>query len=182
MNFQDYDLKRLDGLGFSEDAIKNLDFACWANYKKVGMKKKGNRMVPDCVKKSEHKEGDTTTDEMTPNYLPDEPGYGDEKNPQMAEGIRMPRMEEIRKAANKNGQLAMHASANGNTYSEFFQSSENNGGMIITQLRVAQEKIEIMLDMLDADDNLPPWAATKIANAGVALSSVGDYVRFGEEG
>ena len=25
--------------------------ACWKTHKKVGMKKKGNRMVPDCVKK-----------------------------------------------------------------------------------------------------------------------------------
>jgi hypothetical protein len=25
--------------------------ACWETHKKVGMKKKGNRMVPDCVKK-----------------------------------------------------------------------------------------------------------------------------------
>ena len=24
--------------------------ACWVGYKKVGMKKKGDRMVPDCVK------------------------------------------------------------------------------------------------------------------------------------
>ena len=23
--------------------------ACWPNYKQVGMKKKGNKMVPDCV-------------------------------------------------------------------------------------------------------------------------------------
>ena len=26
--------------------------ACWDGWKKVGMKKKGNRMVPNCVKKS----------------------------------------------------------------------------------------------------------------------------------
>ena len=26
-----------------------LDEACWATHKQVGMKKKGNRMVPDCV-------------------------------------------------------------------------------------------------------------------------------------
>jgi hypothetical protein len=142
-------------------------------------------MVPNCVKiDSKHSEGDIATAEMTPNYLPKEPGEGDEKNPQMNEGtpIRMPRMEVIKKAADKNGQLAMHASVNDSTYSEVLQSTENNGGMIITQLRVALEKIEIMLDMLDAEDNLPPWAATKIANAGVALASVGDYIRFGEEG
>jgi hypothetical protein len=53
--------------------------------------------------------------------------------------------------------------------------------MLITQLRVAREKIDIMLGMLYPDDNLEPWAATKIANAGVALASVADYLRFGGE-
>ena len=26
--------------------------ACWKGYKKVGMKKKGDKMVPNCVKKT----------------------------------------------------------------------------------------------------------------------------------
>ena len=30
--------------------------ACWTGYKKVGMKKKGNRMVPNCVPKNEEVE------------------------------------------------------------------------------------------------------------------------------
>ena len=28
----------------------DLEEACWVGYKKVGMKKKGDRMVPNCVK------------------------------------------------------------------------------------------------------------------------------------
>ena len=32
--------------------------ACWVNYKQVGMKKKGNRMVPNCVPKNEEVELD----------------------------------------------------------------------------------------------------------------------------
>jgi hypothetical protein len=40
----------------------------------------------------------------------------------------------------------------------------------------------MMLDMSSPEDNLPPWAATKIANAGVGMASVADYIRFGEEG
>lgn len=183
MNFEDYDWGRLDGLGFKESTKDDLKDACWTGYKAYGLKKKGGRMVPNCVKiDSKHSEGDIATAEMTPNYLPKEPGEGDEKNPQMAEGIRMPRMEEIKKASNKNGQLAMHASVNDTMYSEVLQSTESNGGMIITQLRVAQEKIEMMLDMISPEDNLPPWAATKIANAGVGMASVADYIRFGEEG
>ena len=34
--------------------------ACWVNYKQVGMKKKGNRMVPNCIPKNEEVELDET--------------------------------------------------------------------------------------------------------------------------
>jgi len=64
---------------------------------------------------------------------------------------------------------------------EGFHSGEPNGSMVITQLRVMREKIDIMLGQLYPDDNLPPWAATKIATAGTSLASVGDYLRFGAE-
>jgi len=174
----DYDKNRLVGLGFSEETIAQLDFACWDTHKQEGMKKKGNRMVPNCVPKSEHREGDIATAEMTPNYLPKEPGAGDEKNPQMGEQkIRMPRMEEITKASNNNGQLAMAAAPN---YNEFY-STEPNGRMIVNQLRVMREKVDILLGMMDGTENLEPWCATKITNAGTALASVSDYLRFGAE-
>ena len=34
----------------------NLDEACWDTHKQVGMKKKGNKMVPNCVPKNEQQE------------------------------------------------------------------------------------------------------------------------------
>jgi hypothetical protein len=185
---ENYDWDRLDGLGFAEGAKEGLKSACWKGYEAIGMKTKNGRKVPNCVKvksDAEHGEGDIATAEMTPNYLPKEPGAGDEKNPQMGEQkIRMPRMEEITKASANNGQLAMAAAPNyseSEDFSDRFQSMEPNGNMIITQLRVAREKIDIMLGSLYPDDNLEPWAATKIANAGVALASVADYLRFGGE-
>lgn len=185
---EDYDWERLQGLGFTEKATGELKKACWDGYTAVGMKTKNGRKVPNCVpvkKDAEHGEGDIATAEMTPNYLPKKPGKGDEKNPQMGEQkIRMPRMEEIVKSSNRNGHLAMAAAPNyaeTEDYSDRFYSDEPNGNMLITQLRVAREKIDIMLGMLYPDDNLEPWAATKIANAGVALASVADYLRFGGE-
>ena len=188
---EDYDWGRLSGMYPAEfvEKMKGLDGkACWDGYKLAGTKKKGGKNVDDCVKikkDAEHGEGDVATAEMTPNYLPKEPGKGDEKNPQMKEaGIRMPRMEEIAKASNRNGHLAMAAAPNYSETEDFsdrFYSDEANGNMLITQLRVAREKIDIMLGMLYPDDNLEPWAATKIANAGVALASVADYLRFGGE-
>jgi len=245
----DYDKNRLLGLGFSEETIAQLDFACWDNYKKVGMKKKGDRMVPDCVPKSEHgeeyssqldfggqgsgrkqgdwikdrgdrisgnegeeearlkwigspnriktysnwiknnpgkfSEGDIATSEMTPNYLPKEPVSGDLKNPQMGEQkIRMPRMEEIARASNNNGQLAMAAAPNYSETEDFndaFHSMEPNAQMVITQLRVIREKVDIMLGMLYPDDNLEPWVTTKVANASMGLAAASDYLRFGGE-
>jgi hypothetical protein len=187
----DYDFDRLKGLGWSDDFIEKMkDDPCWKGYQAIGMKTKNGRKVPNCVKvksDSEHGEGDVATAEMTPNYLPKEPipGGGDQKNPEMKEGgIRMPRMEEIKKANAKDGHLAMAAAPNyaeTEDYSDRFYSDEPNGNMLITQLRVAREKIDIMLGMLYPDDNLEPWAATKIANAGVGLASVADYLRFGGE-
>lgn len=38
---------------FGEDMDEELYEACWDTHKQVGMKKKGNRMVPDCVPKNE---------------------------------------------------------------------------------------------------------------------------------
>jgi hypothetical protein len=185
----DYDFERLKGLGWSDDFIEKMkDDPCWKGYQAIGMKTKNGRKVPNCVKvksDSDHGEGDVATAKMTPNYLPKEPGKGDEKNPQMKEaGIRMPRMEEIEKSSNRNSHLAMAAAPNyaeTEDYSDRFYSDEPNGNMLITQLRVAREKIDIMLGMLYPDDNLEPWAATKIANAGVGLASVADYLRFGGE-
>jgi hypothetical protein len=36
----------------------NLDEKCWKGYTQKGMKKKGNRVVPNCVPVGEEKEGD----------------------------------------------------------------------------------------------------------------------------
>ena len=89
----------------------------------------------------------------------------------------MPRMPEIARASNNNGHLAMAAAPN---YSELY-SDENNGRMIVNQLRVMREKVDIMLGMLDGSENLEPWCATKIANSSQNLASVADYLRFGVE-
>ena len=184
-----YDWDRLSGLYPDEfvEKMKGLDGkACWKGYKQVGTKQKGGKTVDNCVKMSNHTEKNPIN-QMTPNSLPEEPGEGDEKNPEMGENgvpIRMPRMEVIKKAMNKNGSLAMRAEPNyseSENFNDAFHSMEPNANMLITQLRVSREKIDIMLGLLYPDDNLEPWVATKIANAGVALASVADYLRFGGE-
>ena len=38
--------------GADKDLHEDLDEACWTGYKKIGMKKKGKKMVPDCVPES----------------------------------------------------------------------------------------------------------------------------------
>ena len=178
MKMNDFDWDSLQQYGFTEKATGDLKDACWKGYTAIGMKNKGGRKVPNCVKiDSKHSEGDVATAEMTPNYLPEEPGTGPAKNPQMKEiGIRMPRDTVIKKI-NEKDELAMEAAPN---YNEFY-STEPNGGMIVNQLRVMREKVDILLGMLDGTENLEPWCATKITNAGTALASVSDYLRFGAE-
>jgi hypothetical protein len=184
----DYEWDRLDGLGFAESTKDGLKSACWKGYEAIGMKTKNGRKVPNCVpvkKDAEHGEGDIATAEMTPNYLPKEPGAGDEKNPQMGEQkIRMPRMEEIAKASNRNGHLAMAAAPNyaeAEDFSDPIHSMEPNAAMAINQLRVMREKIDIMLGILYPDDNMEPWMATKLTMSSQNLASVADYMRFGVE-
>lgn len=190
---EDYDWNRLKGLGFDldyiEEATGDLKKTCWKGYTAVGMKTKDGKKVPNCVP-VEQKHSENPLDEMVPGELPKEPvaGGGDEKNPQMAESeMRMPRSDVLKKANKDNGQLARMAS-NGSGdggYAEpgedAFQSTKPNGGMILTQLKVAREKIDMMLAMIEVEDNFEPWVATKVANAGVAMSSVADYLRFGGE-
>jgi hypothetical protein len=180
-----YDWERLSGIYPAEfvEKMKGLDGkACWKGYKLAGTQKKGGETVDKCVPiQSKHSEN--PINQMTPNSLPKEPGEGDEKNPQMNEGvpIRMPRMEVIKKAMNKNGSLAMRAEPNYSESEDFIESNEPNGGMAINQLRVMREKIDIMLGMLYPDDNLEPWMATKLTMSTQNLASVADYLRFGVE-
>ena len=190
---ENYDWQRLQGLGFDMDFVEkatgDLKETCWKGYTAVGTKKKNGREVPNCVP-IQKKHSENPLDEMSPGELPEEPvaGGGDKKNPQMAEAkMRMPRSDVLKKASDTNGQLARMAS-NGSGdggYSEHsedaFQSTEPNGGMLITQLKVAREKIDMLLMMMEPEDNFEPWVATKVANAGVAMSSVADYLRFGGE-
>jgi hypothetical protein len=190
----DYDWDRLDGLGFAESAKDGLKSACWKGYEAIGMKTKNGRKVPNCVKvkkDADHNEG-FDIDEKQPmdamaigNALPKEPGTGPAKNPQMGEQkIRMPRMEEIAKASNRNGHLAMAAAPNYAETEDFshpLHSMEPNAAMAINQLRVMREKIDIMLGLLYPDDNMEPWMSTKWTMSAQNLASVADYMRFGVE-
>ena len=40
---------------FAKDKTKKEDGPCWDSHKQVGMKKKGNKLVPNCVPKEERK-------------------------------------------------------------------------------------------------------------------------------
>ena len=180
-----YDWDRLSGLYPAEfvEKMKGLDGkACWKGYKQMGTKQKGGKTVDNCVPiQSKHSEN--PINQMTPNSLPKEPGEGDEKNPEMGEGvpIRMPRMEVLKKAMNKNGQLAMRAEPNYSELLDFFESEEPNGAMAIGQLRGMRERIDIMLGMLYPDDNIEPWMAVKLTMSAQNLASVADDLRFGAE-
>ncbi len=42
-------------MNLKKTILNVLDEACWKNYKQIGMKKKGNKMVPNCVPKKKTK-------------------------------------------------------------------------------------------------------------------------------
>jgi len=44
-----------------EAGLNTSNEACWQGYKQVGMKKKGNRTVPNCVKESQPNKFDSST-------------------------------------------------------------------------------------------------------------------------
>ena len=160
MNPSDMDWSRLDGLGFDleylEKATKGLKDACWEGYTAVGMKKKGGKKVPNCVKiQSKHSE--KPVDKMSPGFLPSDENKKEKEAPFLTEAGYAEHPEDK------------------------FQSTEPNGAMLLTQLKVAQEKLNFLLSAVQPDDNFEPWVATKIANAGVAMASVADYLRFGGE-
>ena len=46
---------QIDAMRASGIEVEVIDEACWKSHKQVGMKKKGNRMVPNCVPKNEEK-------------------------------------------------------------------------------------------------------------------------------
>jgi hypothetical protein len=161
MDPKNIDWQRLGGLGFDldylEKATEGLKDACWAGYTAVGMKKgKGGKMVPNCVK-MESKHSENPIDKMVPGQLPK---YPDRKKPK-------------ERLLTESGYYE-HSG-------DKFQSTEPNGSMILTQLQVMREKLDYLLSVVEPEDNFEPWVSTKIANAGVAMSSVADYLRFGGE-
>jgi hypothetical protein len=62
---------------FGEDMDQEIYEACWDTHKQVGMKKKGNRMVPDCVPKNE----ETELHEEHLVHVNDGSKYGDKPHP-----------------------------------------------------------------------------------------------------
>lgn len=55
---------------------ENTDESCWSGYKRVGMKKKGNKMVPNCVPESVSEEGgagEEGTTKLVKKYMKDTP-------------------------------------------------------------------------------------------------------------
>lgn len=58
-------------------SFKQFYEACWDTHKQVGMKKKGNKMVPNCVPKNEDRDTKPiSTSKKSGNFLPTSKGAG----------------------------------------------------------------------------------------------------------
>lgn len=73
------------------NSVEKLDEACWKGYKQVGMKKKGDKMVPDCVPE-ESGAGEEGTDKLVKKYKKDTPMQ--EKKRKVSEGLSIRGMME----------------------------------------------------------------------------------------
>ena len=76
--------------GIVAEILKDLEEDCWKGYKQVGMKKKGNKMVPNCVPQNEETrcpkcKGKTCKCETTE---PEE--YNDRQLKEIGESVRLP--------------------------------------------------------------------------------------------
>lgn len=159
---ENYDWGRLAGIYPTDFVEKMKDDPCWKNYQMVGMKKKGGRSVPNCVP-LDSKHSENPLDEMAI-------GNAFKKKPGTGSSMRMPRLEGVKKEPIDD--FEEH---------NFTQSNEPNAAMAINQLRVMQEKIDIMLGMLEPSDNLEPWMSAKLTMSSQNLASVADALRFGVE-
>ena len=80
---------------FQKDNTKKEDSPCWDSHKQVGMKKKGNKLVPNCVPKEERNinlsfgnySGLTEAPIDTPDYTGDDASFAIDVLSKIDDGI-----------------------------------------------------------------------------------------------
>ncbi len=137
---------------------------CWVGYKQIGMKNKGGKQVPNCVKESGLQ------------YYTGKKKYGKDGMAALAQAGREGASEEelgrIKDKFKKedHGPEDPQADYNKGEY-------DREGDMAKDDLRTIADAAQELYSILDADENLPEWVQLKIIKAVDYLDTARDYMK-----
>lgn len=170
-----------EGLQFFEgELIEDIDEGrgtCWVGYEQKGMKKKGSKMVANCVKEDEVGESGlqyhTGVKKHGKEYMVKAAAAGREGASQEELGRLKDRYS---KAEKDKPQKEDHGPENPSdpvNYGEY----DREGDMAKDQLRTIDDAVEELYSILTADENLPEWIQTKITLAVDYIDLARDYMK-----
>lgn len=164
-----------EGVRFFEgELVEDLDEArgtCWVGYEQKGMKKKGAKMVPNCVKE------DHAVTESGLQYHTGVKKHGKEYMVKAA-------------AAGRDGASQKELGALKDKYSKAYKEDhrpedpqedpgeyDREGAMAKDQLRVINDAAKELYSLLHAEENLPEWVQKKIILAMDYIDTARDYMK-----
>lgn len=135
-------------LNYDEDTEEELDEACWTGYKKVGMKKKGDRIVPDCVVAEEETEVSESSNEKLQKYVARAvPAHGDYNFMRRVERDPVIKKKYMRKEKNRREGISKAIDKiDGKRVDEAESKDVNKAKKKIVMIRQANAKPEAMND------------------------------------
>lgn len=175
------DMLTNEGLQFFEgELVEDIDEGrgtCWVGYEQKGMKKKGSKMVANCVKEDEVAESGlqyhTGVKKHGKEYMVKAAAAGREGASQEELG----RLKDRYSKAEKNKpQKEDHGPENPNAsvnYGEY----DREGDMAKDDLRTMDDAVEELYSILTADENLPEWVQSKITKAVDYIDTARDYMK-----
>jgi hypothetical protein len=164
------ELLTAQGLEFLEGQIQEGRGTCWVGYEQKGMKKKGDRMVPNCVKEDEVEESGLQRYTGIKKYGKD--GF----EALQKAGREGADEEEKGRIKDKFLKKEDHGPENPDdpvNYGEY----DREGDMAKDDLRTINGAAKELYDILDADENLPEWVQSKITKAVDYIDTVRDYMK-----
>ena len=140
--------------------------SCWVGYKQVGMKKKGDRMVPNCVPEEVEVQEDLNmkpTPRQKFNKNLKKAGYDPEAGAARLEKLLAKQKKE------REERQAMREDKDKREY-------DYEGEMVKSDLRAIMGNAERIMSMIKDEDNLPEWCQNKITLAEDYVSTVANYL------
>ena len=156
--------------GNLEEELEEGRGPCWVGYKQDGMKKKGDRMVPNCVKEDEQ------TDESGLQYYTGKKKYGKDGMAALAAAGRKGASEEELGRIKDKYKKEDHGPEN--PEAEYNKGEyDREGDMAKDDLRTLNDAAKELYSIIQADENLPEWVQAKINRAMDYLDTARDYMK-----